>query len=313
MKIRKTIIAAGAASLLSTAAMGQTVGFAMSDFDDNWLTVLRLAAAEHAEKIGVDLIIEDGMQDAARQLDQLNNFVASGVDAIMIIPHDASGAQAMTDVASAAGIPLVYVNRYPINLDTLPDDQAVVASDETESGTLETFEVCKQLRASGAEGRYYILQGQLQHPAGIQRTKDIRDVVAMDMCSFMTEIDLQVGNFSRNQATDLMTNWLSTGEEFDAVIANNDEMAIGAIQAMKAAGIDMDDVIVAGIDASQDALQAMQAGDLDITVFQDAPGQGIGGLETALALARGEDVPRLITIPFQLVTPENMDEFMTRN
>lgn len=311
--MKKTIISTAIATLLATAAPAQTIGFAMSEFNDNWLTVLRNAAVQYAEEIGVDLIMEDGQSDAARQLDQLNNFIASGVDAIIIIPHDASGAQAMTDAASDAGIPLVYVNRYPINLDTLPDDQAVVASDETESGTLETFAVCQLLRASGAEGRYYILQGQLQHPAGIQRTKDIRDVVAMDMCSFMTEIDLQVGNFQRDQATDIMTNWLSTGEDFDAVIANNDEMAIGAIQAMKAAGIDMDDVIVGGIDASQDALQAMQAGDLDITVFQDAAGQAIGGIDAALALANGEDVPRLVTIPFQLVTPENMDQYLTMN
>ena len=87
-------------------------------------------------------------------------------------------------------------------------------------------------------------------------------------------IDEQTANWSRDEAQDMMTNWLSTGTEFDAVISNNDEMAIGAIQAMKAAGMDMADVIVGGVDATQDALAAMQAGDLDVTVFQDAAGQG---------------------------------------
>ena len=106
-----------------------------------------------------------------------------------------------------------------------------------------------------------------------------------------------------------MTNWLSTGEPFDALISNNDEMAIGAIQAMKASGISMDDVVVGGIDATQDALLAMAAGELDVTVFQDAAGQGAGALDAALKLARGESVEQKVYVPFQLVTPENMSEF----
>ena len=110
-----------------------------------------------------------------------------------------------------------------------------------------------------------------------------------------------------------MTNWLSSGDSFDAVFSNNDEMAIGAIQAMKAAGISMEDVIVTGVDATQDALVAMQSGDLDVTVFQDAAGQGSGALDAALRLARGEDVDQKVYIPFQLVTPANIDNFMSKN
>ena len=106
---------------------------------------------------------------------------------------------------------------------------------------------------------------------------------------------------------------LSAGTQFDAVVSNNDEMAIGAIQAMKAAGMDMADVIVGGVDATQDALAAMQAGDLDVTVFQDAAGQGKGAVDAALALARGEAVEQKVYIPFQLVTPENIDQFLSKN
>ena len=90
-------------------------------------------------------------------------------------------------------------------------------------------------------------------------------------------------------------------------------MAIGAIQAMRASGIAMGDVVVGGIDATQDALLAMAAGELDVTVFQDAAGQGAGALEAALRLANGEDVDQRVYVPFQLVTPENMSEFTTRN
>jgi hypothetical protein len=114
-------------------------------------------------------------------------------------------------------------------------------------------------------------------------------VIASGNCGVtLNIIDQQTANWSRDQAQNLMTNWLSTASPFDAVIANNDEMAIGAIQAMNASGIAKEDVIVGGIDATADALKAMEAGELDVTVFQDAAGQGKGALDAALALARGE-------------------------
>ena len=90
-------------------------------------------------------------------------------------------------------------------------------------------------------------------------------------------------------------------------------MAIGAIQAMKAAGIDMKDVVVGGVDATQDALSAMAGGDLDVTVFQDAAGQGAGALDAALKLAHGEDVDQKVYIPFKLVTPANLGEYFSKN
>jgi inositol transport system substrate-binding protein len=90
-------------------------------------------------------------------------------------------------------------------------------------------------------------------------------------------------------------------------------MAIGAIQALKAANVSMEEMLVGGVDATQDALAAMQAGDLDVTVFQDAAGQGKGSVDTALKLAKGEAVDQKVYIPFQLVTPANMAEFMAKN
>ena len=90
-------------------------------------------------------------------------------------------------------------------------------------------------------------------------------------------------------------------------------MAIGAIQAMKSAGVSMDDVIVGGVDATQDALAAMEAGDLDVTVFQNAAGQGEGAVDAALKLARGEEVENKVYVPFELVTPANLAEYQARN
>ena len=314
--MKKTLLIAGFAGLLSTTAMAETIGVSMARFDDNFLTVLRNGIETYAGTLeGVEVQIEDAQNDVAKQLDQINNFVASGVDAIIVNAVDTSATQAMSDAAAAAGVPLVYVNRQPINVDTLPDNQAFVASNEVDSGTLETMEVCRLLAEAGKmDAQIYVMMGELSNQAAVQRTADIHDVMASGNCAVtLNIIDEQTANWSRDEAQNLMTNWLSTGTAFDAVIANNDEMALGAIQAMKAAGIDMATVIVGGVDATQDAMAAMQAGDQDVTVFQDAAGQGSGSLDAALALVRGDAVEQKVYVPFQLVTPANVADFLTAN
>jgi inositol transport system substrate-binding protein len=312
--MKNIVIAAGLATLLSTSAMAQEIGATIARFDDNFLTVMRNGMVDHAAGMdGVSLQVEDATDDVAKQLDQVKNFVAAGVDAIIVNIVDTSAGAAMS--AAAGDIPLVYVNREPDNVNDLPATQAFVASNEIESGTLEAFQICRNLRAAGKAGgaRGYLMNGQLSNQAAVQRSKDVHDVIGMDMCNFMTLIDEQTANWSRDEAQSLMTNWLSSGEPFDFVIANNDEMAIGAIQAMKAAGIDMAAVEVGGVDATQDALVAMAAGELDVTVFQDAFGQGRGSVDTALALSKGMTVDQKVYIPFKLVTPDNIGEFLAKN
>jgi inositol transport system substrate-binding protein len=313
--MKKTLIAAGLVSLLGTTAMADGVGVSMALFDDNFLTVLRNGIQTDADAKGISVQIQDAQNDVAKQLDQINNFIASGVSAIIVNPVDTSATQAMSDAAAAAGVPLVFVNRQPINVDTLPDNQAFVASNEADSGTLETIEVCAQLKAAGKDNaNVYIMQGELSNQAAVQRTADIHDVMAAGKCAVtLNVIDEQTANWSRDQAQTLMTNWLSTGAAFDALIANNDEMAIGAIQSMKAAGIDMASVVVGGVDATQDALAAMQAGDLDVTVFQNAAAQGSGALDAATKLAAGEAVDQKVYVPFELVTPANVADYLAKN
>jgi inositol transport system substrate-binding protein len=314
-EMKKTVILAGVAMLMGTTAMAENIGVSMARFDDNFLTVLRNGLQGYADEQGHSVQIEDAQDDVAKQLDQINNFIASGVDAIIVNPVDTSATQAMTDAAAAGGVPLVYVNRQPINLDTLPDNQAFVASNEVDSGTLETIEACRLFKEAGKDpANVYVMMGQLSNQAAVMRTKDIHDVMGDGRCAVtLNIIDEQTANWSRDEAQNLMTNWLSTGAAFDGVIANNDEMAIGAIQAMKAAGIDMASVVVGGVDATQDALAAMQAGDLDVTVFQNAAAQGSGSLDAAVKLARGEEVDREVWIPFELVTPANIGDYLSKN
>ena len=309
--MKKFIIGAAMSVLLGTAAHAETVGVSMALFDDNFLTVLRNGMQDYSKELkGVTLQVEDAQNDVAKQQSQIQNFIASKVDAIIVNPVDTDATAAMSKLAADAGIPLVYVNRQPVNIDTLPDNQAFVASNEQESGTLETKEVCRLL---GGKGKAVVIMGELSNQAARMRTQDVHDVVKTDECKGIEIVEEQTANWDRTQGSDLVSNWLSSGLEFNAVISNNDEMAIGAIQALKAAGKDMKDYVIGGVDATQDALAAMQAGDLDVTVFQDAAGQGKGSLDAALKLAKGEKIDKKVYIPFQLVTPENVKDFVTKN
>jgi ABC-type sugar transport system substrate-binding protein len=313
--MRTILLATSIAALLASGAQAETIGVSMQSFDDNFQALLRNGLTGHAAKLeGVSVQLEDAQRDVGKQLSQVNNFIASGVDAIIVTLADTSVAPAITSAAEAAGIPLVYLNLEPVNVAKLPDDEAYVGSRETEAGMLGGAEACKLLKARGKEqARAYIIMGDLSHNAALERTQSVRDALNTDACRFITIADAQQAGWLRTAASDLMTNWLTTGEPFDAVFANNDEMAIGAIQAMKSAGVDMQDVVVVGVDATQDGLAAMQAGELDVTVFQNAAGQAAGAVDAALALARGKPVEQVVYIPFELVTPENMATYAAKN
>lgn len=314
--MKKSLVFAGMLSLMSSTAVAENIGVSMALFDDNFLTVLRNGMIDYAGSLdGVNVQVEDAQNDVSKQLNQIQNFIASGVDAIIVNPVDTDATVAMSQAAANAGVPLVYVNREPVNVDDLPEKQAFVASDERESGTLETQEICRLLKEQGkGDGaKIVVLMGELSNQAARQRTQDVLDVIATPECSFMEIVEQQTANWQRTQGADLMANWLSAGIKFDAVVSNNDEMALGAIQALKTAGVSMEEMLVGGVDATQDALAAMKAGDLDVTVFQDADGQGRGAVDAALALARGESVDKKVYVPFQLVTPGNMDKFVAKN
>ena len=309
--MKRILLALTAATVLSSPAFATKIGVSMDKFDDNFLTIVRNSMAEYAKTApGVTLQIEDAKDDVSKQLSQVQNFIANGVNAIIVNPVDTSATAAITRAAADAGVPLVYVNREPIDVDKLGPKAAFVASNEADSGTLETKEVCKLL---GGKGNILVIEGVLSNQSAVQRTKDVHEVISTPDCSGIKVVAEQTANYDRTQGQNLMTNWLSKGMQFDAVVSNNDEMAIGAIQAMKSAGVDTKKMIVGGIDATQDGLAAMKAGDLKVTVFQDAAGQGKGAVDAALALAAGKPVDKKVYIPFQLVTPANMDQFMKKN
>ena len=300
--------------LLATTFAGSsyalTIGFSVARFDDNFLTVMRNDAVRHAEEMGYTIQVDDAKDDVTTQLSQVQNYIASGVDAIIVTAIDTDTTQAMTKAAENAGVPLVYVNRQPIDLDALGASTTFVGSNEKWSGTLAAFEMCV---LAGGTGKAVMLMGQLSNEAARSRSEDFREVIRLSMCNGIELIEEQTANWSRLEANDLMTNWISAGLDFNIVFANNDEMAIGAIQALKSAGISMDDVIVGGVDATEDALMSMQAGDLDVTVFQNAAAQGAGAVDAAADLVAGKSLPNFVVIPFELVTPRNLDQYLGQN
>lgn len=285
----------------------------MAQFDNNFLTILRQGIEEAAATEGVTLQFEDAQNDVPRQLSQIQNFISAGVDAIIVVAVDSDAITQMDKMANDAGIPIVNINREPPNVESLGPLQAFVGSREVDAGTIQATEACRLVKEKVGDDKATgaILAGDLFIQAGRVRTETVQSFVKTPACDFLQIEDMQVADWSRSKASDLVSNWLTAGLAPNVIFANNDEMAIGAAQALRAAGVNPEDVVVAGIDATPDALTALKAGDIDLTVFQDAKGQGRKGLEVAAAMARGEDLAeRAVHIPFELVTPQNVDEYL---
>lgn len=310
--MKKLFVAAAISSALLSpfAAHAQKIGVSMALFDDTFLTILRNGISDAGKKAGASVQIEDAANDVGKQLSQVQNMIAQKVDAIIVNPVDTDATPKITKMVTDAKIPLIYVNRKPVDFAKLPAGVAFVASDEKVSGTLQTQHVCKLLKG---KGDILVLMGELSNEAARTRTQDIEDVVKTKECSGIKIADKREGKWSRTNAQDITTNWLSSGVKFDAIIANNDEMAIGAINALKAAKKWTPASIVAGIDATPDALASMKAGDLKVTVFQNAAGQGSGSVDAALKMVKKQPVDRFVNVPFELVTPENLSKYSGKN
>src|SRR2546430_7372376 len=152
---------------LSAAPHAATLGVSMALFDDNFLTAVRASMKARARELDVSIQFEDAQNDIGRQLNQIQNFIAQKVDAIIVNPVDTDATPRMTRLVTRAGIPLVYVNRLPADKQ-LPPRVSFVGSDETQSGTLEMAEVCRLLKG---KGKIVVLIGELTNQAARQRTQ----------------------------------------------------------------------------------------------------------------------------------------------
>ena len=285
----------------SPAGEAITIGMSITNLDQ-WLGFMAEAIEDEATKQGVTVEIVSAEASPANQISQVENFVARQVDAIIVNPVDTEATQPLTEAVVNAGIPLVYVNRCP---EDLPDTVTCVGSDSVEAGTLEMDALGK---LTGYKGDVGILQGDPTNngQAVRERTQGCQNVV--DQHPEMEVTLTANGKWARDAAQSVTENWIQSGKLPDMICANNDEMALGAINALKAANL-LDQVKVGGIDATADALDAMAAGDLPVTVFQDPVGQGAGSVDAAIKLINKQQVDSYVNVPFQLVTPENIDQF----
>lgn len=195
----------------------------------------------------------------------------------------------------------MYVNRYP---EELPEEAFYVGSKERDAGVIQGQFLEGYLQPGD---QVAILMGKLDEEASPKRTEGV--VEAIENLGGVV-VDQQAGNWLRPEGMRITGDWITKyGSQLKAICANNDDMAIGAIQALEAANL-LDQVMVLGIDATPDALNLLKEGKLSGTVFQDAVGQGKSAIDVALKAVNGETQEQETWIPFQAVTAETADEFL---
>lgn len=283
------------------------IGAAMPVFDDKWLSYLYDAInAYDKEHEDVEVIMVDAKNDTSKQLSQVETLISQKVSAIMITPVDTESVEPMLDAANAANIPVVIVNRNPSEA-VMEKAYAYVGSESLEAGTMQMEKVAELLGGNGSIG---IMNGTLGHESAAKRTDGNKQV--MEKNPDLKLVREATADYQRATGLSLMENWIQSGDELDAIVANNDEMAIGAIMALEAAG-KLEGKIIAGIDGTMDALEYVRQGKLQVSVFQNATGQGKTGVDTAVKAARGEKLAdKYVWVPFELVTKENVEEYVKK-
>ncbi len=274
-----------------------TIGITYQNLQNEFVINIQDAVRNKAKELNVKLIEVDGQGKAENQISQVENFLALDVDAIILNPFDQYGSAPVVSIANREKKPIVVINAVVVNLDKA---DAYVGSNDQEAGRIAATYIAQLLNG---KGNIALIRGPNGHSAEIQRTEGIMEV--LNNHPDMKIIFDQSGNWDRTQGLELMENWLSTGKPLQAIIAQNDEMALGAQKAIEASGRQKD-ILVIGIDAIPDAVRAVKEGKLCATVFQDARGQGALAVELAVKLCEGKPVEHTNYIPFQLITKENM-------
>lgn len=279
------------------------VGYACNNFNDTFQTYIVDAAKAAATEKGITLDVQDAQEDVIKQQDQVKTLIEQGVSALIVVPVDTSAMEPITKAAKDAGIPLVYVNRNPFGDGKIPEGVYYVGSQEIVAGQFQA-DYLKKLLPEG--GGVAILQGILSNEGALKRTEGNEKVLS-EVPAFKI-LAKETGNWQRDQGMTLTENWLTAyGKNLKAILANNDEMALGAIQALKAAN--RTDIIVMGVDAIDDAKAAVADGSLAATVLQDAKGQGSGAMDVVAKAIKGETPDSITWIDFVLITPENIKDF----
>ncbi len=277
-----------------------TVACTWQDLANEYIMQLAEVAEAYCEEKGYQYVSADGQGDADNQVSQVENFITQGVDAIVLNPYDKDGCIPCAQKAAEAGIPIVVVCT---QLSDLSSATAFVGSNDVEAGEIEMQMVAD---AIDGKGDIAVILGPTGISAQADRSQGIQNI--LDKYPDINVIYEESANWDRAEAMTLMENWLQTGKTINAVVAQNDEMAIGAYNAIAAAG-KQKDIPVVGIDAIADALKSVEEGGLLCTVFQNAKAQSETAIDVAVQAAKGEKVDDWYDVPFELVTSDNVGDY----
>ena len=221
----------------------------------------------------------DGKYDANTQNDQFDTMITQKYDAIIFVPIDIQAGAKAVEKASEAKIPVIGSNTR-VNSDLLT---AYIGSNDVLSGKMEAEAVLDKM---GNKGNVVIIEGPIGQSAQIERRKG--NLEAISAHPDIKTLEMKTANWSRAEALTLMEDWLTSHKgQIKGVIGQNDEMALGAIQAIKQAGLNVSDFDIAGIDGVTDALLAVKRGEMT-SILQDATAQAQGALDLALHAVLGD-------------------------
>ena len=288
------------------------VGVSIYKYDDNFMTLYREEIAAYfktleTDTVKYDVTIMDGRGDQVEQTNQVDGFIAQGVDVMIINLVQSSSANTITQKAKAAGIPVVYINREPSTADMQAWDKiCYVGADARQSGTYQG-EIIRDLPRGGdidGDGvvRYVMLVGDPENTDAQYRTEF--SIKALTDAGIQVEkLFEQRGDWEQSKGQELAANALAQyGALIDVIFANNDGMAMGAIQAIKGAGRNVgEDIYLVGVDAIPEAIDAIRAGDMTGTVLNDHIGQSHSAVNAALLYILGADVNTYYWVNYQKV------------
>lgn len=298
------------------AKAGGKILFTMSS-RDQFLTSMETAAAKYADENGVELVVMDSEDDITKQLSHIQTAVTDDYDAIIcnLVNTDNSA----EIISSAGDLPVVFVNRSPGEANLKADKYVYVGSDESDAGKFQAEYLAKYFKDQGkTEINAVLLQGVLGLENVIKRTDSVKKGLE-DAGIKVNYVFEDTAKWDRATAQEMFIQFLGTGKQYDAVICNNDEMALGVIEAMEMQGVDPTKVPVVGIDATAVGCEAIQAGKMAFSVYQSAAGQGEGAVKAAQAIISGEGISKIegtndektiVWIPFEPVDKSNVEKYM---